>query len=46
MGEELMEQLIELLEDLLEVHYGEEPGNLFGEDLVNRTKEMIERLKE
>ena len=33
--------IIELLEKLLEIHYGEEPGNLFGNDLVRRIKEMI-----
>ena len=38
--------IIELLEKLLEIHYGEEPGNLFGDELVNRIKEMIAELKD
>ena len=33
--------IIELLEELLQIHYSEEPGNLFGNDLVRRIKEMI-----
>ena len=33
--------IIELLEELLEIHYGEKPGNLFGDYLIRRIKEMI-----
>ena len=40
------EDIIELLEEPLRIHYGEEPGNLFGDYLVRRIKETIEELKD